>query len=633
MSNIPDIDERNNTVELVKSTSPISPSLCVNEIEKTKEEEEEETTTTTSKNNHHNSNYTNTNTAVHIQALSPKLYHLRQLSMSQLNNNNSPKGLGSDLSSTSASKHSFSPNSVKHKRHLSTRQTQWDEAKQPTDLQSPIPQLKSNDPMRMLVRGSSVLKIHDHDIIGAKTDDLQNETNSIPPSHQVNVQMIMSNHLDMARYEHETRFDLPVTSTTWKEILININAEDGWCLLFVLFIVWFNCFNTFVGTLFTIVAYLVNRSTTHSLKSFKSVVDVGSMFHDTTYKPWLSFCLFTIVTSFFAILVYRHIASSKIQAWRNGENNGVEDPWAGQIGPGTSGKDSVDQIPYPNGYPSALRVKIGWILSAFIFLSGLTLNLVFNYNLEKSTQNSSNAISASILSIILVIFTFMWQIICLMTSQLECHRYISVQKKSDFIKTFVFRVITSFSMLAVKNWNIRDNQSWTEANYDSNSASCGLSTIGDDLIILILVDGVSECALKLVGTRLQKWIFGHFSRLVEKVCRCFGVCVEEFLPVFDSSDEYVQVLTRQPLVLLASISRPLFAPAAGFIISIAVYWLNKYKILRIARPSIRTSNSYLTILPILWFASMAAAIFIYPIGAMWILSGSQLRNNGDCKIF
>ena len=331
------------------------------------------------------------------------------------------------------------------------------------------------------------------------------------------------------------------------------------------------------------------------------------------YNIWKDTSIATSIGIFIFPLLYAWFIRRKInERTKHGKSTVFENPQEGQLGEIVSSPNSKDAI---TGHQESFCRTL---ISISLFIIGLGVYIGVNVVFYISRPNLNQFVVSTILSILLMVFNFLWEIVCKMMSDLQYYESKSLKAKWEFVKTFTFKLLTSLTILCF--------QGFDEA---STSQKCPLDGIRTQLLMLLLTESLLHSILDIFGMSIKK-------KIHDRVTRCLGLEYKEWLPVFSPSEEYVKLIYRQSLILLLS-WHFLFGGLLGTLVNFAQYWMDKYRVLQVSKMHVleretKTSNSYAYIIAGCWGCMVIGCVFMYPFGLYWILKG-DMPHADQCRIY
>lgn len=240
-----------------------------------------------------------------------------------------------------------------------------------------------------------------------------------------------------------------------------------------------------------------------------------------------------------------------------------------------------------------------------------------------------------LVSIVLIMTNYAYKKISTRLTKYEAHSTWSGFRRHMSVKLIVFK-LTGIALLnistffAIKTFG-RGVCSKRDPACDPSGKVCPLQQIGEQLVIVLVLDLTVNNFLEM----FIPWLRGKFC--TEKKGMLSTGSNESVKPEFDIAEEYLELLYRQFIVYIATMAIPMVGGVA--IVGNALeFWLDKFRMLRITREPQYIAHSMRNFLIIYLTGVALFAIFVFPYGAFWILSGRYVSISSaidvtKCAIF
>eukprot|EP00727_Mastigamoeba_balamuthi_P006220 m51a1_g2217 hypothetical protein (477) ;mRNA; r:212591-214663 len=241
------------------------------------------------------------------------------------------------------------------------------------------------------------------------------------------------------------------------------------------------------------------------------------------------------------------------------------------------------------------------IFALMIAVSGVSIYFIQNWGTRKSAMLSTRGLGIGLsvlISIIIIIINIIWKEICVLLTILERHSTWSGHRLNDMVKLFLFRIINVTVMYAAM-------QTAVETSAEKADYTCPLQDNGIKFIALILCDLVLMNAFDM----LYPIVVAHMKRRFP--CLRGEGSDESDLPEFDVAEEYLEVLYRQFVLFMGSLSAPLL-PLLSLMTNGAEYFLDKYRMLHLCQRPKRLEHPLLGLTVGFMLMAAVAAIVSYP---------------------
>ena len=248
-----------------------------------------------------------------------------------------------------------------------------------------------------------------------------------------------------------------------------------------------------------------------------------------------------------------------------------------------------------------------------------------------SREHLTNVMMQIFLSVGFVLIDIVWRLLCQLLTAMECHRYWSTYRKSDYMKAFLCRISMLMIFLTVQDWTYvemsAESELWNSSNctrlhFASEDAvtcqSCRIYDRSRQLVVLVLVD----ITLNSVWEVLSAVLYRHF---------CVWCCGakqsprsdQDFRQPFDLSQEYTEMMFRQFLIYTVLALVPVVA-FLGVLGALLEYKLDQVKLRRWTRKPERIQSTFSQLLLVFGLINVAAIFFSYPNGIFWLIRNRSL---------
>ena len=212
----------------------------------------------------------------------------------------------------------------------------------------------------------------------------------------------------------------------------------------------------------------------------------------------------------------------------------------------------------------------------------------------------------------LILFNMVWKQLSNFATAMELHTYLTTFLTSSFIKTQIFKLVTT-----VVVFNISQLRLFLPASEDVSNLPFPNNCLFWNMTQLFAINICTDMISCLVTTLLFPSLYNMTSR-----CRSRGSSrgEAEMRPMFSLPDQYSQLLYSEALVVLAMPDFPLYP-----LLSCAWMWLRGYidriYLLRFCRPVVMTNNNNRDVMLVMNLISNLTMIITPPNGVLWLLVG------------
>lgn len=256
----------------------------------------------------------------------------------------------------------------------------------------------------------------------------------------------------------------------------------------------------------------------------------------------------------------------------------------------------------------------GRVCSACLFVLLLTAYGALQYWLQHVAKTELNtAWIHLIMSVVFVLIDGLWTFACIYLTYVECHEYWTWFRKSDFIKSFAFRVCAFMIFMWMEDLAFDSVAASCYRPVEQDCISCQTEYRAQQIVTLIVVDVTLNAAwraLQVVLYSRLSYLLGcvHLSRRPDF----------EFRQPFDLPYQYVQLIFRQFLISMVMPLTPI-APLFGVLGAMLQWWLDRLKLLRWSRTPERSHTAFLRLIYLFQFVNVAAMFVGYPSGILWLI--------------
>lgn len=325
--------------------------------------------------------------------------------------------------------------------------------------------------------------------------------------------------------------------------------------------------------------------------------------YDTDHdkKLWLAMNILCIVITFFSAPIYFWWLR-----WSEQTSKYVD----------VDGEDVIlrftadGRIDVSNLYRSNAEVFVRRILSSVVVFIMIGIQVVASYFI---TQNAVTNIGISFaISIVVAILNMLFLLIAERLTEFECWVSFEHWKRYHTMKLLFFRLSNIITVFAAKRYDSSEN------------VKCAYDLIGQQFITLLLIDIFAVNLQQIVMNMLWN---KYAERFADWSGSIFGN--QDNLPKFDIALEYLQVVYRQYLVIMAMVVCPfsIFLSMVGFIID---YLSKKFILVKLSGVPRKVESSQKNFLTaILVFIAVCALLTPFA-GSVFLLSGMTRDKSTVC---
>ena len=279
---------------------------------------------------------------------------------------------------------------------------------------------------------------------------------------------------------------------------------------------------------------------------------------------------------------------------------------------------TIDVIPGNINYPAAKKY-IFRALFAVVFFMLLPCTAFLTY-LSKEIKNGTSFFKdllTNILSLALIgVANVVYSVAATQMTNLERYNTWSTYNKMLLLRKFFFKICNTSCGYFAMAWNKADPY------------TCQMHE-GASYFVLHLVLELAKNALEVI-----KPLGKAFAFLEVDLFKCFRNkgSDEDTLPRFLLAEEYQELLYRQFLSYLASLT----CPAASVlvpIINIVEYFFDKWRMLKLCKKKLRVDDHLSEEIMLGMLIAAVFAVFVYPYGFFWLLTGKLTTIHDDCDLW
>jgi hypothetical protein len=336
-----------------------------------------------------------------------------------------------------------------------------------------------------------------------------------------------------------------------------------------------------------------------------------SSYSKESYDYWIIGNTLTIIGILSMIPAYRtyilHFKTNK---------NRYSDPYKGVYG--VKSDRCPDKINYSKwgcmkGSKLHRYKKSFFILSIFIYIAILVCQGLISSFLHSILIEESNTITALTLSIFIDIVNMIFRYTCKNLTMLEGHVYFTEYRRSELIKTFIFKSLNVLVFLYL-----------TGVHFLKTENVCPAELMSYQFFYLLVTDIFFGIFFSIIGPKIIECIGKRYAN-------SRGSKLDNYMPQFYISDQYTDATYRMFLICLGVWVSPML-PFIGLIGYIVEYWLDKYVLMRLTWKPNRVNSSFDHVIGILFIFIIVGVMFVYPNGAIWVMMGTGNLSE-SCDIY
>jgi len=262
------------------------------------------------------------------------------------------------------------------------------------------------------------------------------------------------------------------------------------------------------------------------------------------------------------------------------------------------------------------RIAIGYIIFVIVLaISSIATFFLVVLSTSKRVQalDTSSVLVSAIIAVFMTAVNMVWERVCVMLTKLEGHATWTKFRQHNTLKFFLFKMLNVLTMYASRILVPRICPHIPSVREFCNNAACLTSTVGVQLLFLLVFDLTAKNAWEIFSgwakTRItkRKGMTGKGSN-------------DSVRPEFDLAEEYLELIYRQFIIYLAFAIIPL-VPILGLLANVVEYRVDKYRLLRICQQPRGLQGSMRNFLTFFLFATAAVALASPPYGMAFVLSG------------
>ena len=268
------------------------------------------------------------------------------------------------------------------------------------------------------------------------------------------------------------------------------------------------------------------------------------------------------------------------------------------------------EIDVSNTYRSSSE-KVCRRVTVFIFIL-MMIGLQVIASILITTTDSSNIGIAFAISFIAATLNIVFSFVAYYLTEFEKWDTFYTWNAFHTLKLLAFKLANIITVFAAKKYS------------QTSDIKCTYSTIGEQLITLLLVE---IFAVNLQKILTAMFFFNHSETVARWQGSIFGD--QDNLPQFDLSLEYLSIIYRHYLTLMAMVTLPysILLSLFGYVVQ---YWVEKYYLYKLCGVPRKTDSSMKTFLTIL-LAFVALCSLLTPFaGTMFVLSGLTKSKSSLC---
>eukprot|EP00760_Papus_ankaliazontas_P007607 PhM_4_TR13395/c0_g1_i1/m.7084 len=267
-------------------------------------------------------------------------------------------------------------------------------------------------------------------------------------------------------------------------------------------------------------------------------------------------------------------------------------------------------------FRTPLNKALRTVFSACVFCGLLAVQVLVSYYVTQIEDQSANAVVSFLIAVVVGLLNLTYGLVADLLTEFEKPKTMRQFKTSNTLKLLLFKLGNVITVYAAKTY--------------SSVQDCAYDVIGQQFLYILVVDitvmNVLEMLLPRVTSRLRRYMALRNKDDLQSD--------QDLLPPFDVSYEYLDTIYRQYLVYMAMTVFPL-SVVLSWVGQVLEYWLDKYKLLRVAGKPKRMDYSFRSqgiMIMVFQVIAFAAAMLTPYAGVIWVLSGDTSSATAkDCN--
>eukprot|EP01107_Rhizomastix_libera_P013054 TRINITY_DN3467_c0_g1_i2.p1 TRINITY_DN3467_c0_g1~~TRINITY_DN3467_c0_g1_i2.p1 ORF type:complete len:610 (-),score=121.38 TRINITY_DN3467_c0_g1_i2:44-1873(-) len=300
----------------------------------------------------------------------------------------------------------------------------------------------------------------------------------------------------------------------------------------------------------------------------------------------------------------------------------------------------LDEIPENQAYSAISRIlRIGFgylIFIAMLFISGgLTFGItVLQVNLGNSKLGSVAC------AFVVVVIGILWPRIAIKINQMEKHPTWGAFRRHLLFKYLTFKELNIFAMYLSKyivlntdslvfGWDVKEfwfdsTPTKKEKIFQLYEKKCGLVDMGDQILILMLVD--------LFISNFVEIFFTPLYNFATKTLFCKPIPPEDKLGDFELAEEYLELIYRQFILYFSTAYFPVVSLLC-LVVNICEIFVDRYRLFRKTKQPPVINGSMKSIILAYLLLSALFAFLLFPRGVLFTLLGFTNKNNCPNSVY
>lgn len=272
------------------------------------------------------------------------------------------------------------------------------------------------------------------------------------------------------------------------------------------------------------------------------------------------------------------------------------------------------------------RIVTGYII--FVIVLGVSSIITFFFVLTSTSKqvqalDTSSVLVSAIIAVFMTMVNMVWKKVCVWLTHMEGHATWTKFRQHNTLKFFLFKMLNVLTMYASRILVPRICPHIPSVKSFCNNSSCLISTVGVQLLFLLVFDLTVNNAWEIFSGWLKAKISARRGMLGKG-------SNDSVRPEFDLAEEYLLLIYRQFIIYLAFGIMPL-VPVLGLIANLLEYRVDKYRLLRICQHPRGLQGSMRNFLTFFLFATAVVALASPPYGMAWVLSGQSEHMCGSTE--
>jgi hypothetical protein len=263
----------------------------------------------------------------------------------------------------------------------------------------------------------------------------------------------------------------------------------------------------------------------------------------------------------------------------------------------------------------------GWSKSFALFAGLVAAQAVVNYYAYVNAPTlDSQVLLSFVISIGLLAFNVIWKKLSNYATTLELHTYLTTFLTSSFVKTQIFKLVTT-----VVVFNISQLRLFLPASEDVSGLPFPGNCIFENMTRLFAINICTD----VVSVVMTTLVFPALYRMTARCRSRHSIKGDgDLRPEFSLPNQLSQLLYNEALVVLATPDFPLYPLFAGIWMFLRGY-IDRVYLLRSCRPVIPTKNSNKNVMTPMNLISVLTMIIMPPNAVMWLV----LSYSNQCQSY